>query len=95
MLTSAAIIEVANVHVVEPADVPNHNWLISGIPSLGQQEFGGKLLTDHKFVVIPSVVSIHNWNLLFIPANAAGAYQIHDEEPFALDTRLHPGARSS
>jgi RES domain-containing protein len=44
----------------------------------------------HKFVVIPSVVSNHSWNLIFDPTRAKGAYQQHLQEAFALDTRLHP-----
>jgi RES domain-containing protein len=90
VLTSLTITDPPNVHVVRPADVPNPNWLRPGIPSAGQQQFGDQLLAQHKFVVIPSVVSSHSWNLLFVAANAAGAYQTRMQEPFALDTRLHP-----
>jgi RES domain-containing protein len=92
VLTSLTIIEPASIHVVQPADVPNPNWLRPGIPSAGQQQFGDQLLAQRKFVVIPSVVSSHSWNLLFIAANAAGAYAMRMQEPFALDTRLHPSA---
>ena len=51
------------------------------------------LLANHKFVVIPSAVSTSSWNLIFVAANAAGAYSVLAQEPFALDTRLHPPAR--
>jgi RES domain-containing protein len=93
VLTALTITEPATVRVVDPGKVPNRNWLISGIESAGQQQFGDTLLAAHKFVVIPSAVSSHSWNLLFVAATAAGAYQMRQQEPFALDTRLHPPQR--
>jgi RES domain-containing protein len=90
VLTSLTIAESASVHVVDPASVPNSNWLRPGIPGAGQQAFGTRLLAQHKFIVIPSAVSTHSWNLIFIGATAVGAYAIRSQEPFALDTRLHP-----
>jgi RES domain-containing protein len=90
LLTSLTVTDATGVHVVDPATVPNRNWLISGIASAGQRQFGDQLLAQHKFVVIPSVVSSHSWNLLFVAAKAAGAYITRTQEPFALDTRLHP-----
>jgi RES domain-containing protein len=41
-------------------------------------------------VLIPSAVSTHSWNLIFVAAAAAGAYSVSLQERFALDTRLHP-----
>ena len=32
----------------------------------------------------------HSWNLIFDPLKAAGFYSLDLQEPFALDTRLHP-----
>jgi RES domain-containing protein len=93
VLTALTITQPAGVHVVDPGKVPNRNWLISGIESAGQQQFGDALLAAHKFVVIPSAVSSHSWNLLFVAATATGAYQVQQQEPFALDTRLHPSQR--
>ena len=90
MLTSVTISESASVHVVEPASIPNRNWLRSGIPSAGQQAFGDDLLSQHKFVVIPSAVSTYSWNLIFVSSMATGAYALNFQERFALDTRLHP-----
>jgi RES domain-containing protein len=90
VLTSLIITDPGSVHVVQPADVPNPNWLIPGIPSAGQQQFGDRMLADHRFVVIPSVVSRYSWNLVFVAAKAAGAYDLRAQERFALDTRLHP-----
>jgi RES domain-containing protein len=88
VLTEIDIAGVTGVLVVEPAMVPNANWLRPGIPSAGQQEFGDKLLAEHKFIIIPSVVSTKSWNLVFVDAQAAGAYTV--KEAFALDTRLYP-----
>jgi RES domain-containing protein len=90
VLTSLTIAEHASVFVVDPASVPNANWLRPGIPGAGQQAFGTALLGRHKFVAIPSAVSTRSWNLIFIGTAAAGAYAIRSQEPFALDTRLHP-----
>ena len=90
MLTSVTISESASVHVVEPASIPNRNWLRPGIPSAGQQAFGDDLLSQHKFVVIPSAVSTYSWNLIFVSSMAAGAYALNFQERFALDARLHP-----
>nr|WP_249797905.1 RES domain-containing protein [Bradyrhizobium sp. 199] len=90
---TAATIDPADICVVEPGTVPNPNWLRPGIPSAGQQAFGDELLARHPFVVLPSVVSTASWNLIFIAAKAAGSYQLRSQEPFALDTRLHPPAR--
>ena len=90
VLTSFAVTNPATVHVVQPADVPNPNWLRPGIPGAGQQQFGDALLDKHLFVVIPSAVSTHSWNLIFDSARAAGEYARAMQEPFALDSRLHP-----
>jgi len=92
VITSATI-DPAGVFLVEPTAVPNPNWLRPGIPSAGQQAFGDDLLARHSFVVIPSVVSTASWNLIFIAATAAGSYKIRSQNPFALDTRLHPPGR--
>jgi RES domain-containing protein len=90
VITAARIADIAEVHIVERDDVPNANWLVPGTPSAGQQAFGDDLLRRHRFVAIPSAVSKHSWNLIFDPAKAAGFYSLEFQEPFALDTRLHP-----
>ena len=90
VLTAARVADPASVQVVQPDDVPNPNWLRPGIPSAGQQAFGNALLAQHPFVLLPSVVSLHSWNLMFDPARAAGGYALHLQERFALDPRLHP-----
>ncbi|QDF41568.1 RES domain-containing protein [Bradyrhizobium symbiodeficiens] len=92
VITSATI-DPAGVFVVAPDTIPNPNWLRPGLPSAGQQAFGDGLLATHRFVVIPSVVSTASWNLIFTASNAAGSYSMRSQEPFALDTRLHPPGR--
>lgn len=90
VLTAATIGALSSVHVVDPASVPNPNWLRPGIPGAGQQAFGDALLARHDFVLIPSAVSTRSWNLIFVGMAVAGAYALRSQEPFALDTRLHP-----
>jgi RES domain-containing protein len=93
MMTAAVIGDPAAVHVVDPARIPNPNWLRPGIPGAGQQAFGDELLHRHRFVAIPSAVSTHSWNLIFLAGSAAGGYVLKFQEAFALDTRLHPPAK--
>lgn len=89
-ITAAVIADAGDVHVVDPATVPNSNWLRPGIPGAGQQSFGKDLLQRHRFVAIPSAVSPHSWNLIFLAGGARGDYALKFQEAFALDTRLHP-----
>ena len=93
VLTSMTITDPAVVHVVTTEDIPNPAWARPGIPSAGQQAFGDALLAVHPLVVFPSTVSGHSWNLVFTAARAAGGYALRGQEPFALDTRLHPPSR--
>jgi len=90
ILTAVTILEPSAVHVVDPASIPNQAWLRPGVPSAGQQKYGDQLLENYKFVAIPSAVSKHSWNLIFIGSRAAGAYEMRFQESFELDTRLHP-----
>lgn len=92
VLTCGIVSDPADIFVVQPSMVPNPNWIRPGAPSAGQQNFGAKLLADHQFILIPSAVSTHSWNLVFDATRAAGAYTITSQEVFALDTRLHPPA---
>jgi RES domain-containing protein len=92
VLTALNITEPSSVHIVQPAAIPNPNWLGPGIPGAGQQAFGNELLARHKFLLIPSTVSTHSWNLVFVATKAAGAYSLRSQEAFALDTRLHPAS---
>lgn len=84
-LTSFAVTDPSDVHVVPPEDVPNRNWLRPTTPNAGQRAFGDALLSAHKFVLIPSAVSTHSWNLLFVAAAASGSYSPMLQEPFALN----------
>jgi RES domain-containing protein len=92
VLTAVDILSAADVHVVHPDDVPVSDWLRPGFVSPEQQKFGDALLNAHKFVIIPSAVSSHSWNLIFIASAATGAYKLRLQEPFSLDARLHPPA---
>ena len=88
-LISARIIDPAMVHIVMPHDVPNPNWLAPCSPNRGQQAFGDALLASHRFVLIPSAVSRHSWNLIFDATKPATEYDGVIRERFALDPRLH------
>jgi RES domain-containing protein len=90
VLTAATITDVSRVHVVEPVAVPDSGWLRPGNPSAGQQAFGDTLLARHGFIAIPSAVSSHSWNLVFVASVAAGGYARRLQEAFALDPRLSP-----
>ena len=94
VMTRFRVDAASEVHIVEPDDVPNPNWLKPGLPSAGQQQFGDALLGIHPFVLMPSVVSVFSCNLVFVEANAPGRYHLIDEHPFGLDTRLNPAKPS-
>jgi RES domain-containing protein len=89
-VVTRAGVDAGDVHVVAPPDIPNPLWLSPAPPSRDQQEFGKSLLEAHAFVLVPSAVCNWSWNLIFNPVRAAGRYQLHDQRPFALDTRLNP-----
>ena len=88
VMTALTLINPETVHVLDPETLPNPHWLVPGIPSAGQQAFGNALLAAHGLVAVPSVVSRHSWNLVFVPGAARHAR--HGQERFALDPRLHP-----
>ena len=90
VLTAAIVAEPTTIHIVQPADVPNANWLRPGYPSAGPQAFGDTMLSAYPFVLLPSAVSTHSLNLLFDASISKGMYSIQLQEPFALDPRLHP-----
>ena len=89
VLTSGRVIDPTTVHMVQAADVPNPNWLVPGAHGAGQKGFGDALLRDHLFVLIPSTVSRHSWNLIFDAQKAADHYDDVVQEDFALAPRLH------
>jgi len=88
VLTSFALLSPASIHVVNHADVVNPNWLRPGRPSANQQRFGDALLVKHGAIVIPSAVSSHSWNLIFLAGTPGTRYSFRAQERFALDTRL-------
>jgi RES domain-containing protein len=88
ILSCIEILEPASIFTVEPSAIPDPNWLVPGIPEAAQQKFGDGLLASHKLVAIPSAVSRNSWNLLFVAANAKGAYKLRSQEPYVLDKRL-------
>lgn len=90
VLTGARILDTSLIHIVEAASLPNPNWLVPGIPSGSQQQFGDDLLSKHPFVLIQSSVPRYSWNILVNPVLAKGLYEVVVHEPFALDTRLNP-----
>jgi RES domain-containing protein len=92
VLTAMEVLSADRVQVVHPENVPNQNWLVPGIPGRGQQDFGDRLLREHPIILIPSAVSRHSWNLVFLARAARRYYRTLLQEPFALDTRLHPPA---
>jgi RES domain-containing protein len=91
VLTSARIVDPSLIHVVEPNEVPNPNWLVPTLHGPGQQGFGDALLQAYRFVLIPSTVSRHSWNLVFEAGQGAGHFDDVQQERFALDPRLHRG----
>jgi hypothetical protein len=89
-LTAMKIYDPASIHIVEPTVVPTPIWLRPSIPCSGKQEFGDDLISRHKFILIPSTLSTHSWNLIFIAAFTKGIYTLRSQETFELDTRFHP-----
>lgn len=90
VLTQARVLDRSRVYVVAPDSIANPNWLVPGTPSSSQQQFGAELLSRHPFVLVPSSVSRHSWNLMMNPQMANGLYEVVLQEPFGLDGRLNP-----
>ena len=77
-------------HQLDVSKVPNKNWLRSGAVSAGQQKYGDELLDQHPFLIVPSVVSGHCYNLIIDVNKGRGLFSRIKAEDFSLDTRLHP-----
>lgn len=90
VLTCARVIDFTQAYPVLPETVPNPNWLFPGSPGRGQQQYGDSLLAQYPFILIPSAVSRHSWNVLMNPSAAEGLFELISQERFALDTRLNP-----
>ena len=81
-------VQSAGVHVVKPADVPNPHWLHPGVVSRNQQRFGDELLRQFGLVALPSVVSMHSWNLLVGLSEETDRLILKAHERFSLVPRL-------
>lgn len=88
VLTRFEILDAQFIKVIQPEDVPNPNWLVPCQPSPNQQQFADDLLSQHPFVLIPSAVARHSWNLLVSCDLAENQYALVSQERFGLDTRL-------
>lgn len=88
VLTRFEVLDSDLIKIVQPEDVPNPNWLNPSQPSPNQQQFADELLAEHPFVLIPSAVSGHSWNLLVSCDLATDMFQLVSQERFGLDTRL-------
>lgn len=84
-LTACTVADASAVRVVLPHEVPNPHWLHPGVPGAGQQGFGDGLLAAHGMLLLPSVVSSHSWNLVFLSGRGV---EMLFQERFALDVRL-------
>lgn len=87
-LHSFTITDLGQVRVVQPDEVPNPHWLHPIPPNKDQQEFGDQLIDVHPFVMLPSAVSGHSWNLLVNVTKALPLMTNIQSERFALDPRL-------
>lgn len=88
-LLALEILDLAQVHVLDPAQVPNPAWLRPGTVNRAQQAFGDALLATHPLVLLPSVVSTHSWNLLIDAAQVPTGVRLKHSEAFALDPRIN------
>jgi RES domain-containing protein len=90
VITCFKLFDANDVLVVTAADIPNPAWLQPGTPSAGQQAFGAQLMARKPFVLLPSSVCKHSWNLIFNPVLAASKYALEFQEQFGADGRLNP-----
>lgn len=88
VLTCFEVLDQGLIKVVQPEDVPNPVWLTSAAASPNQQKFADALLAEHPFLLLPSAVTRHSWNLLISCELAEGKYRLVSQERFGLDTRL-------
>jgi RES domain-containing protein len=87
-LYSFTITDPGQVRDVQPGDVPNPHWLHPITPNKDQQEFGDQLIDAYPYVLMPSAVSGHAWNLLVNVTTALPGMTDIQSERFALDPRL-------
>ena len=72
------------VHLLRAADALQ--LAVAFIAAAGQPAFGDALLAEHPFILVPSAVSSHSWNLIFSVSAAPRLYTFRSEERFALDS---------
>lgn len=90
-LYSFTVAQPGQVCVVQPGELPNPHWLHPIAPNPDQQAFGDQLIDAHPFVLLPSAVSGHSWNLLVNVTTALPLMGDVQFERFALDPRLRAG----
>lgn len=88
VLTCFEVLDQSLIKVVQPEDVPNPVWLTSAAASPNQQKFTDAMLAEHPFLLLPSAVTRHSWNLLISCELAEGKYRLVSQERFGLDARL-------
>jgi RES domain-containing protein len=89
VLTGFSLDHAADIHAVMPGDLTDAQWLVPGLATADQRRFGDTMLAAHDFVLLPSTVSSHSWNLIFDPVRASGLIDAVEQERFVLDPRLN------
>lgn len=90
VLTRARIKDMSAIHIVMPDDVPNPNWLVPGVVTAGQRQFGDELLDQFPAFAIPSVVAGYAWNVVIDAGKITDLLEGEVQERLALDPRLAP-----
>lgn len=88
VLTCFEVLDQRLIKVIQPEEVPNPVWLTNAAASPNQQAFADELLAEHPFVLLPSAVTRHSWNLLVSCELAEGKYRLVSQARFGLDTRM-------
>ena len=72
---------------------PTPTGWYTGSPGQSQQSHVDALLDQRTFIIVPSTVSRHSWNIVMNPVTAEGLFEVVIEELFGLHTRLNPPGR--
>ncbi len=92
VITNFEITDHSGIHVVQPDDIPNPNWLRAGPATPQQRDYAHSLLDAHAFVALPSAVSQPSWNIIFDPMSphfsSGTGWVLKKQQRFSLDTRL-------
>lgn len=89
ILTSFTVLAPDRAKVIEPADIPDPDWLDPNNAAPDRRAWGDRLLQEHGMIVIPSVVSRQSWNLLFLAPLPEGRIGEVRQIDFVLDPRLN------